>query len=85
MSAIGHRGDEAAAPASPLLEASETLRAVLLLLTAASGLVDAVSCLALGHVFVANVTGNVAVPARGVPRPHFRGHCCSSRATTSTL
>jgi hypothetical protein len=57
---------------------------VLLLLTAASGLVDAVSHLALGHVFVANVTGNVAFPARGIPRPHFPGHCCSSRATSST-
>ena len=83
MSALGHRADEAA-PASPSLAASETLRAVLLLLTAASGLVDAVSYLALGHVFVANMTGNVALPARGVPRPHFPGHCCSSRATTST-
>lgn len=31
----------------------------LLLLTAATGLVDAVSVLALGHVFVANMTGNV--------------------------
>lgn len=32
---------------------------VLLLLTAVSGLVDAVSYLTLGHVFVANLTGNI--------------------------
>jgi uncharacterized membrane protein YoaK (UPF0700 family) len=32
---------------------------LLLVLTAAAGLVDAVSYLALGHVFVANMTGNV--------------------------
>ena len=31
----------------------------LLLLTFATGLVDAVSVLELGHVFVANMTGNV--------------------------
>jgi uncharacterized membrane protein YoaK (UPF0700 family) len=31
----------------------------LLLLTFATGLVDAVSVLVLGHVFVANMTGNV--------------------------
>ena len=33
---------------------------VLLLLTFATGLVDAVSVLVLGHVFVANMTGNVS-------------------------
>ena len=44
----------------------------LLLLTLATGLVDAVSVLVLGHVFVANMTGNViflgfwAVPHSGV-------------------
>lgn len=31
----------------------------LLLLTVATGLVDAISVLVLGHVFVANMTGNV--------------------------
>jgi uncharacterized membrane protein YoaK (UPF0700 family) len=31
----------------------------LLLLTFASGLVDAISVLVLGHIFVANMTGNV--------------------------
>jgi uncharacterized membrane protein YoaK (UPF0700 family) len=36
-----------------------TLPRLLLVLTAAAGLVDAVSYLALGHVFVANMTGNV--------------------------
>ncbi len=35
------------------------LPAVLLVLTMVTGLVDAVSFLALGHVFVANMTGNV--------------------------
>jgi uncharacterized membrane protein YoaK (UPF0700 family) len=44
----------------------------LLLLTLSTGLVDAISVLALGHVFVANMTGNVifiglwAVPRSGV-------------------
>lgn len=36
-----------------------TLPRLLLVLTAGAGLVDAVSYLALGHVFVANMTGNV--------------------------
>jgi uncharacterized membrane protein YoaK (UPF0700 family) len=36
-----------------------TLPRLLLVLTAAAGLVDAVSYLRLGHVFVANMTGNV--------------------------
>lgn len=35
------------------------LPAVLLILTAVTGIVDAVSYLALGHVFVANMTGNI--------------------------
>lgn len=35
------------------------LPALLLVLTGVSGLVDAVSYLALGHVFVANMTGNI--------------------------
>ena len=35
------------------------LPAILLVLTAVTGVVDAVSYLALGHVFVANMTGNV--------------------------
>lgn len=36
-----------------------SLPPLLLVLTAAAGLVDALSYLALGHVFVANMTGNV--------------------------
>ena len=34
---------------------------VLLVMTAATGIVDAVSYLGLGHVFTANMTGNVAL------------------------
>lgn len=45
------------AVASPVSEKLTT--AALLLLTFATGLVDAVSVLILGHVFVANMTGNV--------------------------
>ena len=52
------------------------LPASLLALTAATGFVDAVSYLALGHVFTANMTGNVvflgfavvAVPGLSIPR-----------------
>lgn len=43
--------------ASPVSERSTV--AALLLLTFATGLADALSILALGHVFVANMTGNV--------------------------
>src|SRR5260370_19958511 len=43
--------------ASPVSERSTVVS--LLLLTFATGIVDAVSVLALGHVFVANMTGNV--------------------------
>jgi uncharacterized membrane protein YoaK (UPF0700 family) len=37
------------------------LRALLVALTGATGLIDAVSYLGVGHVFVANMTGNVAL------------------------
>ena len=43
---------------------------LLLALTVVTGLVDAVSYLALGHVFVANMTGNViflGLSAVGIP------------------
>lgn len=56
--------------ASPVSERSTVV--ALLLLTFATGLVDAVSVLVLGHVFVANMTGNVVflgfwfVPHSGV-------------------
>lgn len=44
--------------------------AALLLLTFATGLVDAISVLVLGHVFVANMTGNVIFWASGLfPAP----------------
>ena len=36
-----------------------TVSAILLAMTAVSGIIDAVSFLALGHVFTANMTGNV--------------------------
>jgi len=36
-----------------------TVRTVLLAMTAVSGIVDAVSFIALGHVFTANMTGNI--------------------------
>src|SRR5947209_14314095 len=42
------------------------LAAFLLLLTAGTGVVDAVSYLALGHVFTANMTGNVVLMAFAV-------------------
>jgi hypothetical protein len=51
------------------------LPALLLLLTATTGVVDAVSILSLGRVFVANMTGNVVfvgfalVGAPGSPWP----------------
>ncbi|SBS76745.1 conserved membrane hypothetical protein [uncultured Mycobacterium sp.] len=56
--------------ASPVSERSTVV--ALLLLTFATGLVDAISVLVLGHVFVANMTGNVVflgfwfVPHSGV-------------------
>jgi len=53
-----------------------SLPAVLLALTASTGLIDAVSYLALGHVFTANMTGNVVflgfavagAPGLSIPR-----------------
>jgi uncharacterized membrane protein YoaK (UPF0700 family) len=56
---------ESPSPASPLWaglvrsSAHGPLPVLLLVLTAATGVVDAVSLLALGRVFVANMTGNV--------------------------
>src|SRR5262250_561582 len=49
---------------------TDRLRVGLLVLTAVSGTVDAVSFLALGHIFTANMTGNVvflAFAAAGAP------------------
>lgn len=45
------------AVASPVLDRLTV--AALLLLTLTTGIVDAISVLVLGHVFVANMTGNV--------------------------
>src|SRR3989449_6893161 len=45
------------------------LAGALLVLTAATGLIDAVSYLALGHVFTANMTGNVVFLAFAVAAP----------------
>src|SRR5213594_4750454 len=48
----------------------ERLRSALLVLTGVTGLVDAVSFLGLGHIFTANMTGNVVFlgfAAAGVP------------------
>ncbi|MGY1501276.1 YoaK family protein [Streptomyces sp. QTS52] len=59
------------------------LVAVLLVLTVVSGLIDAVSYLGLGHVFTANMTGNVVVlgfAAAGAPGfsvPHTLVSLCS--------
>lgn len=49
----------AAAPAPAAARASDPLPSLLLVMTFVTGLVDAVSYLKLGHVFVANMTGNV--------------------------
>jgi Protein of unknown function (DUF1275) len=55
-----HSGDEAAFWASILRDpAHGPLPVLLLVLTTMSGLIDAVSILGLGRVFVANMTGNV--------------------------
>src|ERR1700760_2585652 len=49
----------------------EILVSALLVMTAVTGLVDAVSFLSLGHVFTANMTGNIvllAFASTGVPQ-----------------
>ncbi|MBO0691503.1 MAG: DUF1275 domain-containing protein [Acidimicrobiaceae bacterium] len=55
------------------------LPALLLAMTAATGMVDAVSILRLGHVFVANMTGNIAFVAFGLARA--KGFSVSSSLT----
>jgi len=54
----GGRGDEAARTAAAA-RPTAGLFGVLAVLTLATGLIDAASYLGLGHVFVANMTGNV--------------------------
>jgi uncharacterized membrane protein YoaK (UPF0700 family) len=54
------------------------LRGLLLLLTVLTGVVDAVSILSLGRVFVANMTGNVVFTAfavTGAPASRSRRRC----------
>ncbi len=50
------------------VKAPRVLLAVLLVLTVVSGFVDAVSYLGLGHVFTANMTGNVVLLGFGAAR-----------------
>jgi len=57
---------QSAAPAS--LARNDSLPIVLLVLTSVTGLVDAVSYLGLGHVFTANMTGNVVLLGFAVAR-----------------
>ena len=54
-------------PAEPRRE-EDLLVPLLLLMTVTTGAVDAVSILRLGHVFVANITGNVVFPRLRVGR-----------------
>lgn len=63
---------------APRDEADGPLPAILLALTVVSGIVDA-SYLLLGHVFVANMTGNVLVLgfALGGPAGSRRSPSCS--------
>jgi uncharacterized membrane protein YoaK (UPF0700 family) len=46
---------------APAASPSPALQALLIALTGATGLIDAVSYLGVGHVFVANMTGNVVL------------------------
>jgi uncharacterized membrane protein YoaK (UPF0700 family) len=55
------RGRARVVQPAPAGSPSPALRALLIALTGATGLVDAVSYLGVGHVFVANMTGNVAL------------------------
>jgi uncharacterized membrane protein YoaK (UPF0700 family) len=46
---------------TPDAEQEQTLVSLLILLTAGTGLVDAVCYISLGHVFTANMTGNLVL------------------------
>src|SRR5260370_37475367 len=63
MSAIGATRSTAATQSSLAQRASRTIRhplsRTLLVLTFTTGVVDAVSYLGIGHVFTANMTGNI--------------------------
>jgi uncharacterized membrane protein YoaK (UPF0700 family) len=56
--ATANRADD---PAQPTAEAKRALPFVLVVLTVVTGMVDAVSYLGLGHVFTANMTGNIVL------------------------
>jgi uncharacterized membrane protein YoaK (UPF0700 family) len=64
---------------------SPLLPSLLLTLTVATGLVDAVSYLALGHVFVANMTGNVVFLAFALAGAHGLSVSASLTATGAFL
>jgi uncharacterized membrane protein YoaK (UPF0700 family) len=67
MSAVTTVWDEARATLRPRPESPDgPLPPLLLMLTAVTGLVDATSFLKLGHVFVANMTGNVVFLGFGI-------------------
>jgi uncharacterized membrane protein YoaK (UPF0700 family) len=55
------RGSTRTLQTAPAGSPPPALQALLIVLTAATGLVDAVSYLGVGHVFVANMTGNVVL------------------------
>ena len=62
------------------------LPALLLILTAVTGIVDAVSILSLGRVFVANMTGNVVFAGfAAVGAPGFSLSSSSSRSPSGRL
>ena len=70
MSAIGATPSTAAGQSSLAQRAARTIRhplaRTLLVLTFTTGLVDAVSYLGIGHVFTANMTGNVVFLGFGI-------------------
>jgi uncharacterized membrane protein YoaK (UPF0700 family) len=55
------RGSASGVQPAPAVSPSPALQALLIALTGATGLIDAVSYLGVGHVFVANMTGNVVL------------------------
>jgi hypothetical protein len=70
-------GEPAVSPALGSLR--HPLARALLLLTFSTGLVDAASYLGLGHVFAANMTGNVACRAAAPAGPAAGATATSSR------
>jgi uncharacterized membrane protein YoaK (UPF0700 family) len=70
------------ANANPPSPASPTVIAALLGLTFVTGIIDAVSVLSLGHVFVANMTGNVVFLGFALAQ---QGNICVTIALTALL